>query len=100
MIEDKKQIKRFKIFGIFGLVLLVALIITTIFMSINQKSEKDKLIRDTVISTMEYAYFEGQKDCLEGDVRITKTDSGWIWTVSPWDSGQEPIYKPNNKNYD
>jgi len=34
---------------------------------------------------MEYAYFEGQKDALEGRVRVLKTHDGkYIWNGSPW----------------
>mgnify|MGYP000952285422 CR=1 FL=1 len=36
----------------------------------------------------EYAYFEGQKDAITGDVRIKyiEEDSCWVWTKSPWDA--------------
>ena len=44
---------------------------------------------------IEEAYFEGQKDALSGDVRISKTREGcWIWTKSPWDNGTSPIFNP------
>ncbi len=46
---------------------------------------------------IEVAYFEGQRDALEGDIRIFKTsDSCYIWIKSPWSSGEAPIYNPNN----
>jgi len=43
-------------------------------------------LRATVLKAMEYAYFEGQKDYAEDDVRIGKTEIGeWEWTKSCWD---------------
>jgi hypothetical protein len=45
---------------------------------------------------LERAYFEGQKDALQGDIRIKRNnDSCWIWIKSPWNSGEEPIFVPN-----
>lgn len=35
---------------------------------------------------MEFAYFEGQRDALMGDVRIAHNDSVWYYTKSCWDS--------------
>ena len=49
------------------------------------------------VQKTEVAYFEGQRDALEGDIRIFKTsDSCYIWIKSPWSSGEAPIYNPNN----
>lgn len=45
---------------------------------------------------IEVAYFEGQRDALEGDIRIFKVDSCYIWIKSPWSSGEAPIYNPND----
>lgn len=43
----------------------------------------------------ERAYFEGQRDALNGDVRIKlNSDSCYYWIKSPWDSGKSPIYVP------
>lgn len=40
---------------------------------------------------MEYAYFEGQKDAIEGDVRIKRTPGGdYIWIKNPWDDSDTP----------
>jgi len=51
----------------------------------------DDLYRET-----EQAYFEGQKDALENDIRIKRNaDSCWIWAKSPWDSGRPPIFDPS-----
>ena len=44
---------------------------------------------------LEEAYFEGQKDAINGDVRISKhSDSCWVWTKSCWDSGRKPLFNP------
>ena len=49
-----------------------------------------------VIHKLEQAYFEGQKDALNGDVRIRKNgDSCWIWTKSCWDNGKQPTFNPS-----
>ena len=51
---------------------------------------------DKVKTAFEEAYFEGQKDALNGDVRIRKNgDSCWIWTKSCWDSGTQPTFNPS-----
>ena len=53
--------------------------------------EKEKLYE-----AAEAAYFEGQKDALNGEIKIKKNqDSCWIWTKSPWESGRRPIYDPS-----
>lgn len=44
---------------------------------------------------MEYAYFEGQKDAINGDVRIEQlNDTQYIWTKSCWD-GKIDLPKPD-----
>ncbi len=44
---------------------------------------------------MEYAYFEGQKDALNGDIRIGMNNvKGWVWTKSPWDDTTPVIFNP------
>ncbi len=43
----------------------------------------------------ERAYFEGQRDAIDGDVRIRlNNDSCYEWIKSPWDNGRSPIYNP------
>ena len=45
---------------------------------------------------LEQAYFEGQKDVLNNDIRIKlNNDSCYIWTKSPWDDGTPPMYNPS-----
>lgn len=51
---------------------------------------------EEVNKKFEQAYFEGQKDALNGDIRIKKNiDSCWIWTKSPWDVGTAPTFDPS-----
>jgi hypothetical protein len=47
---------------------------------------KELGLADYITKMMEQAYFEGQRDMLEGDVRIEKTDSNYVWVKSPWDT--------------
>jgi len=43
----------------------------------------------------EKAYFEGQRDAIDGDIRIKlNSDSTYVWTKSCWNSGTKPIYNP------
>lgn len=59
------------------------------------------LLEQQVKRSMEYAYFEGQKDAIGGNVRIDSIEHNgtysYIWTKSPWDSGDPPIYVPGTK---
>lgn len=51
---------------------------------------------DKVKTALERAYFEGQKDALNGDVRIMKNfDSCWVWAKSCWDDGTQPTFNPS-----
>lgn len=58
---------------------------------LNQKIETIKLI----YMYTEKGYFEGQKDAIEGDIRIRKNGNIYEWTKSPWDDGSKPMYKGN-----
>ena len=42
--------------------------------------------------SMEYAYFEGQRDALEGDIRIENKQGQWSWIKSPWDGHKSTYY--------
>ena len=46
----------------------------------------EDLLRAANRMALEVGYFEGQKDAVEGDVRVRKKDSTWTWTRSPWDN--------------
>lgn len=53
-------------------------------------------IRPTLLKLVEFAYFEGQRDAIQGDIRIKYVDElkSWTWVKSCWDNGPEPIYNP------
>jgi prepilin-type N-terminal cleavage/methylation domain-containing protein len=56
-------------------------------------------ILDMVKKEKEKAYYDGQRDALEGDVRIKKISaSQYIWIKSPWDDGTEPKFHPPVKD--
>ena len=53
-------------------------------------------IKDNYQETLEQAYFEGQRDALNGDIRIKKDLNGcYIWTKSPWNDERAPIFDPS-----
>ena len=54
------------------------------------------ILKNNLTKAQEYGYFEGQKDAIEGDIRIRKIeDSTYIWSKSPWDdSKKQPLYNP------
>ena len=47
---------------------------------------------------MEYAYFQGQKDALEGKLNIEydslHEDWFWVRNANPWKDGTQPTYNP------
>lgn len=54
------------------------------------------LNENDILKYMEQAYFEGQRDALNGDIRIKRNqDSCYIWTSSPWNSGEKPLFNPS-----
>lgn len=44
--------------------------------------------------SQEYGYFEGQRDALNGDIRIQWTGENYIWIKSCWNDGRTPVYDP------
>ena len=55
-----------------------------------------RIVREKELQKVcEEAYFEGQKDVLNGDVRIKlDKDSCYYWIKSPWNNKKMPIYNP------
>lgn len=45
---------------------------------------------------MEWAYFQGQLEAVNEDIRITKKDGCWVWLASPWNgqSLKNVLYNP------
>lgn len=62
------------------------------------KESKLKEVEGIIIDShylMELAFYEGQKDALEGRIRIELTESGkYRWIESPWDDGKKPKFDP------
>lgn len=57
--------------------------------------ENELMYSNHIIKTAEKSYFEGQKDAINGDIRIKlNSDSIYYWTKSCWDSGNKPDYNP------
>jgi len=81
-------------------IIILTIIFGIIFIcSLNraQKKTREEIV-DTVtpmfISILERAYMEGQRDAIEGDIRIERERDDWKWIKSPWDdSEREPSYK-------
>lgn len=90
--------KQFIILGI----LFTIIITCSIFLYKGMKNEEQERLKafielnDLTHTKMEEAYFEGQKDALEGDVRIEKDGDCYIWTKSCWDNSDRVVkYVPN-----
>ena len=85
-----------KLLFITGVLACVGLV-SSFFISKSSKDSTEEILTAITIF-LEQAYFEGQKDALEGDIRIKQTEEGWMWIKSPWDEGQAPIYDPKKDN--
>lgn len=86
-----------KIIDIFLISMIFFCLITlgnVLVKNINTKEDKLRIV-------LEMAYFEGQRNALENDVRIKQNDKGcWEWSKSPWDEGNRmPTYNPKNCEY-
>lgn len=66
-------------------------------MALSSCKEKYGLVKvDVYEEELERAYFEGQKDAINGDIRIRKNNDGcWVWTKSCWDGGDTPKFNPS-----
>lgn len=77
------------------------LLITSSIMSCDcgkKKVEKELSLSEEIYRNMEKAYFEGQQDAINGDIRITLKSDCYVWSKSPWDSGRLPIYNPTKED--
>ena len=77
---------------------LAGVVITVAFINIFTASEEEQVakIKAYTHRQMEYAYFEGQRDAITGDVRIISlADGRYKWVKSPWDQGdKQPEFDP------
>jgi len=65
--------------------------------SIEEKEEKYNFqnVEKELRSVVEQAYFEGQRDAINNDIRIKKEGGKWVWVKSPWDDGLKPVFDPS-----
>lgn len=79
---------------------MMLVLVTVLLFSCSSKQEdkKDNFqnLEIELRSIIEQAYFEGQRDALNNDIRIKREGGKWIWTKSPWDDGLEPVFDPSN----
>ena len=86
------------------LILSIAFIsyVGTVFIidHLNTKSNKtsNTITEKVITKALEQAYFEGQKDYMNGDIRIeilrTDTIDTYQWIKSPWDNNELPLFNP------
>lgn len=79
---------------------MMLVLVTVLLFSCSSKQEdkKDNFqnLEIELRSIIEQAYFEGQRNALNNDIRIKREGGKWIWTKSPWDDGLEPVFDPSN----
>lgn len=98
------DILRRNIGPIIGSVITLAIFV---FMVLLLKHEVDKTnqtfndvqqqILELIRTTAEEAYFEGQKDYMNGNIRIQKNGDCYVWIKSPWDENTESDPKKMSK---
>ena len=99
---DKFYLYLFKYFQMRVFILFIILSFLSISLFFGTKV-RNVIISNTDSSLYKYAeqaYFYGQKDAINGDVRI-KYDSAtslYKWTKSPWNSGRKPVFIPTKSN--
>ena len=75
--------------------IICILLITILFTHCGYKVVTTDDIKNLSDECAELGYFSGQKDALNGDIRIKlNEDSVYIWTKSCWNSGKTPIFAP------
>lgn len=85
-----------RIIATLGCLFLVGVFIYFIISGPSRAVEK---MEGPITSALEAAYFEGQRDALEGDIRIQKDSCGdYKWVKSPWDDefGDVRVYPKTN----
>ena len=75
--------------------LFTAILLSSCNYVIIDKNMLESKLKDYINETAEKAYFEGQKDAINNDIRIKlNSDSIYVWTKSPWNSGKQPKFNP------
>lgn len=80
-----------RLFSIIALVVIAAFSAIGILFYISYSDNERRNLR--IRETLEYAYFEGQKDFMEGNIKIDSVGGRWLWISSPWDSKREVVHK-------
>lgn len=71
------------------------LLVVVLFTSCGYDNHDNVELKNELQKICEQAYFEGQKDALNCDIRIKLTsDSIYVWNKSCWDDGSSPLYNP------
>lgn len=71
--------------SLFGIIAIIFSICGLIFICSIMDKKHSQETTNILQQALEQAYFEGQKDALEGDIRIKLvSDSTYIWIKSPW----------------
>ena len=106
--KTSRVVKKQSALMILGVMLGSLLIIT--FLALLSRSETGKKIMSSEAPTtdidrrltilVEEAYFDGQRDAINGHViiKFDTLNNVYIWTDSPWDSRIPAIFKPSKKN--
>lgn len=73
------------------------IILISLMMVLTSCKEKYGLVNvDVYEEELERVYFEGQKDAINGDIRIRKNNDGcWVWTKSCWNGNEPPKFNPS-----
>lgn len=81
---------------IFATVIAFVLMLIVFLITIPAKPHNTVVIYKYITLSKEWAYFEGQKEALTGDVRIkfNKSTGKYEWIKSCWDNGTPPIFNP------
>jgi len=73
------------------LIIIVLLLLTSCDYALVSKTKTE----EQITIALEKAYFEGQRDAINGDIRIKLSkDSVYNWIKSPWNESTKPIYNP------
>jgi hypothetical protein len=64
----------------------------------NENQRNYTILKNSIKIAQEWAYFEGQKDAVNGDVRIKYDEQSkkYSWIKSCWDGGLPPTFDPSH----
>ena len=89
-----------QIITIFSLLIIIVLFFWSFLYIAPDISITPSNVETSVKAIMEESYYEGQRDAINGDIRIIQVKDTlnnslkWVWLKSPWDDGTPPIFKP------